>query len=91
MLVINQRLDKLAAMWSDFAARAMLPTGHAPQAIDGGQTSNGLGPLHSKSDRSRHGADEGDDDSDNEGPVDSDSDAHVVLARRSRMYLCLTS
>jgi len=29
MLRINQRLDKLAAMRSDFAARGMLPRGHA--------------------------------------------------------------
>jgi len=29
MLQVNQRLDKLAAMRSDFAARGMLPAGHA--------------------------------------------------------------
>ena len=29
MLQVNQRLDKLAAMRSDFVARGMLPTGHA--------------------------------------------------------------
>jgi len=29
MLLVNQRLDKLAAMRSDFAAREMIPAGHA--------------------------------------------------------------
>lgn len=29
MLLVNQRLDKLAAMRSDFAARGMIPAGHA--------------------------------------------------------------
>ncbi len=30
MLVINQRLDKLAALHSNFIACGMLPSGHAP-------------------------------------------------------------
>jgi hypothetical protein len=30
MLVINQRLDKLAVMHTDFVARSMLPAGHPP-------------------------------------------------------------
>jgi hypothetical protein len=30
MLVINQRLDKLAAMHTDFVAHGMLPAGHPP-------------------------------------------------------------
>ena len=73
MLNINQRLDKLAAMRSNFVARGMLPAGHTP----GRNISLMLGP-------DRAGicdVNTGDDD-DDEGPVEEENvDGHVSLAR----------
>jgi hypothetical protein len=74
MLLINQRLDKLAAMHSDFAARGMIPAGHAA----GRQITH----LLKRSQRSRQDFDY--EVEDNE-PVDSDSEGqdvlgHVILA-----------
>jgi hypothetical protein len=59
MLLINQRLDKLSAMRCDFAARGMLPAGHA----EGGQISHILRPL-----RSTHDSEEDHDSEPVEGP-----------------------
>ncbi len=80
MLVVNQCLDKLSAMQSDFAACGMLPA----------QTSHGLKPQDSGSKKSAQGGD--DNDNDNGAPVDSeDVLGHVVLAKRSGKYNYLTT
>jgi hypothetical protein len=74
MLLTNQRLDKLAAMRTDFAARGMIPAGHA--AVRG--ISNVLNPHH----------DDGT-ESDEEGPSEEkDVLGHVDLAQRRRKSLC---
>ena len=71
MLNINQRLDKLAAMRSDFVACGMLPAGHNP----GRNISLILGPHQARI----RGADAEDDDG---GPVEEENvDGHVFLAR----------
>ena len=71
MLLTNQRLDKLAAMRSDFAERGMLPAGHNPPR-------NIMHPQIRKPSRScGH-----DSDGEDEGPVEGDVVmGHVVLAR----------
>lgn len=78
MLLINQRLDKLAAMRSDFAERGMLPAGHTPPRY----TSRTHMPKQSRT----HGEDS---DSEEEGPVDGDVVmGHVILARKCGMLCC---
>ena len=68
MLQVNQRLDKLAAMRTDFAARGMLPAGHTT----GRQISHILQPLQQVPDNV-------DNDS---GPVEGwETLENVVLAR----------
>lgn len=72
MLHVNQRLDKLAAMRSDFAARGMIPAGHAA----GRQITH----LFKRSRRPRQAFDY--EAEDNE-PVDTEDQAilgHVILA-----------
>jgi hypothetical protein len=70
MLQTNQRLDKLAAMRSDYIARGMLPAGHIP----GRGTSLILGPHQVGTNNA------GDDDND-EGPIEEENvDGHVSLA-----------
>jgi hypothetical protein len=72
MLVTNQRLDKLAAMRSDFAARGMLPAGRAA----GRQISYAHKP-------SQQALDNGEEDS---GPVEEqDILGHVILAQTRGM------
>lgn len=72
MLLTNQRLDKLAAMRSDFAARGMLPAGHAA----GRQITHILKP-------SQHILNNEEDDS---GPVEEeDILGHVILAQTRGM------
>jgi hypothetical protein len=68
MLLINQRLDKLAAMYTDFVARGMLPAGHP------------LGRNLSANANPRQATHEDDDDDDG-GPVEENVLGHVVLAR----------
>ena len=68
MLLINQRLDKLAAMRVDFAERGMLPGGHPINSIT-------LKTPHP------HLLSNGDDEDDDEGPVEENVLGHVVLAR----------
>ena len=70
MLNTNQRLDKLAAMRSDFVARGMLPAGHAP-----GRNVSLIAPLH------QAGINDIDAEDDDEGPVEENVDGHVSLAR----------
>jgi len=80
MLQTNQRLDKLAAMCSDFAACGMLPGGHA----SGRQASHILKPLDLGT-NSGGGSEE--DAWAVEGP---NVLAHVVLAQtRSKSYYLL--
>jgi hypothetical protein len=72
MLLVNQRLDKLAAMRNDFAARGMIPSGHAA----GRQITNLL--EHSR--RSRRAFDY---EAEDNGPVDTEDEVilgHVILA-----------
>ncbi|KAH8983439.1 hypothetical protein EDB92DRAFT_1890569 [Lactarius akahatsu] len=85
MLLINQRLDKLAAMRIHFAASGLLPGGrtvasstsqppHPPHLpSDGDSTSRAPRPPHFPSD--------GDGEDDDGGPVEEDVLGHVVLAR----------
>ena len=68
MLRINNRLDKLAAMCTDFVARGMLPTDHPPR-----------GSLSANSNSVQTTPE--DDDDDDGGPVEEDVLGHVVLAR----------
>jgi hypothetical protein len=69
MLLINQRLDKLAAMCSDFISRGMLPGGRTP-----GRGIVDVGNSHT------HPNDVPEDDSD-EGPVEENVLRHIVLAQ----------
>lgn len=73
MLLINQRLDKLAAMRCDFAKRGMLPGGHTanPSTLQG--------PEHLNLPSGNNDEDE------DEGPVEEDILGHVVLARNRGM------
>ncbi|KAH9957482.1 hypothetical protein BGW80DRAFT_1185947 [Lactifluus volemus] len=74
MLRVNEHLDKLSAMRSDFVARGMMPAGHRPPA--------GTSFLHSNLDEhppTNGNQDESDDE--DEGPVDDSVLGHVVLAR----------
>ena len=71
MLVINQRLDKLAAMHMDFVARGMLPAGHPTWRR-----------LSTDPNLKRMTADNDNDDDDDDGaPVEENVMGHVVLAR----------
>ena len=73
MLLINQRLDKLAAMRTDFVERGMLPGRHHANSTPQGPERLGI-PT------------DGDDDDDNDkGPVDEDILGHVRLARNRGM------
>jgi hypothetical protein len=74
MLLVNQRLDKLAAMRSDFVARGMIPAGHAA----GRQITHLLK-------RSRRVFDY---EAEDNGPVDAEDQdilGHVILARTRGM------
>jgi hypothetical protein len=75
MLQINQRLDKLAMMHSDFVARGMLPGGHA----SGRNISQILKPMNPGSEH------EGGDEEDAWAFEGHDVDAHVVLAQTCGM------
>jgi hypothetical protein len=80
MLQINQRLDKLAAMRSNFMARGMLPAGYSL----GRSISFAPDPQHLTFDN-------GDEDDDEEGPVEKeDVLGHVVLARTRGELASLT-
>ena len=71
MLLTNQRLDKLAAMRSDFAKQGMLPAGHTTPR-------NTMHPHASKPSRPCGNDSKGDD----KGPVEGEVVmGHVVLAR----------
>jgi len=72
MLLVNQRLDKLAAMRSDFAARGMIPAGHAA----GRQITHVL--KHSR--RSRRAFNYEAEDNEPVDTEDQDIDGHVILA-----------
>ena len=74
MLLINQRLDKLAAMRTDFVERGMLPGRH-----NANSTLQGPERLRIPTDG------DGDDDDDDQGPVDEDILGHVRLARNRGM------
>ena len=79
MLQINQRLDKLAAMRSDFVTRKMLPGGHA----SGRQISQILKP-------SKVIPDDEDGDENDTWPVEGhDVLAHVTLAQTRGMSIYL--
>jgi len=67
MLVINQRLDKLAAMYTDFVARGMLPAGNLPNRSLSVKPTKQVTPE--------------DQDDDDGGPIEEDVLGHVVLAR----------
>jgi hypothetical protein len=68
MLVINQRLDKLAAMHTDFVARGMLPAGHPPwRNLSTDPTLKLVTPDNN--------------DDDDGAPVEENIMGHVVLAR----------
>ena len=70
MLNTNQRLDKLAAMRSDFVSRSMLPAGHAP-----GRNISLISPSH------QAGVEDVGLEDDDEGPVEEENvDGHVSLA-----------
>jgi len=73
MLHTNQWLDKLAAMHSDFISHGMLPAGHRPRGgVSVLLNSQQLAPNEVN----------GDDDNDDEGPVEGKYVlGHVVLAR----------
>jgi hypothetical protein len=67
MLRINQRLDKLAASYTDFVARDMLPASHPPT-----RTFSAIpNPT---------GATPNDNDDDDGGPVEEDVLGHVMLS-----------
>ena len=67
MLVINQQLDKLTAMHTDFVAHGMLPVGHPPRrSLSANSNSKQVTPE--------------DDNDDNGGSVEEDVLGHVVLA-----------
>lgn len=81
MLLINQRLDKLSAMRSDFSARGMLgsqvasvsqPEATHPRAHDGSSEDG-----------------DGEQDNDN-GPVEENVLGHVALARTRGMFMTLS-
>ena len=69
MLQTNQRLDKLAAMRSDFVSRGMLPASHT-----GGRQISHI----AKSSESQHFSD--DEDSDSEPVEERDISEDVILA-----------
>jgi len=73
MLQINQQLDKLAAMRSDFISHCMLPADHQP--------GRGLSVIHNPQHLASN-VDNGDDDDDDEGAVEGGVVlGNVVLAR----------
>jgi len=68
MLVINQRLDKLATIHTDFVAHGMLPAGHTPRRnISANPNPKQVIPNNN--------------DDDDDSPVEEDVLGHVVLAR----------
>lgn len=74
MLITNQRLDKLAAMRSDFTARGMLPSASA-------------GVPRVEHPRTQNMPAENDNDDDDEGPVEENVLGHVSLARTRGTFL----
>ena len=78
MLITNQRLDKLAAMRSDFSARGMLSS--APTASTT-SVSHAQHPGFQNT--------PADDDDDEEGPVEENVLGHVSLARIRSTFLTL--
>jgi hypothetical protein len=95
MLLTNQRLDKLAAMRSNFASRGMIcgvdavgrnmppPPSHVQASpLNGGSDEDDDGPGHAQA----FAPNGGDDDDDDGGPVDEDITGHVVLARTRGMF-----
>ena len=68
MLITNQRLNKLAAMRSDFSAHGMLPSAHPVNTVPHIQN---LGSQSTPADN----------DDDKEGPVEENILGHVSLAR----------
>ena len=67
MLVINQQLDKLAAMHTDFIARSILPAGHTPRRnISANPNPKQVIPNNN--------------DDNDDSPVEEDVLGHVVLA-----------
>jgi hypothetical protein len=77
MLNINQCLDKLAIMQSDFVACSMLPAGHNPRR----NISLILGPHQARI----YGADAEDNDG---GPVEEENiDGYVTLAHTCGMLI----
>jgi hypothetical protein len=83
MLLINQRLDKLMAIRSDFISRGMMPAGHIPSAgILFLPLLNGGPPMSGNHD--------GRNDEDLDvGPVDENVLGHVALTRARSEY-CIT-
>jgi hypothetical protein len=80
ILSINQRLDKLTAMHSDFVSRGMLPAGHVPSSGVSFLPPRNAGPPTS-------GNDDGSDDDNSDGePVNDNVLGHVVLARSRSEY-----
>ena len=85
MLGTNQRLDKLAAMRSNFVSCGMLPAGHIPgRGLLIIQNSGQLAP-------NERDGDDNDDNDDNDGPVEGDNIlGHVGLARSPSMLKSMT-
>jgi hypothetical protein len=83
MLLINQRLNKLMAIHSDFISYGMMPAGHIPSAgvlflppLNGGPPMSGNHDGHN-------------DDDPDVGPVNENVLGHVVLTRACSEY-CIT-
>lgn len=77
MLLINQRLDKLTAMHTDFAERGMIPAGHFPP--------RNISRTHVPAE-TRPNSDDSDDE--DEGPVEGNIVmGHVVLAQKCGAFL----
>ena len=76
MLLTNQRLDKLAAMCSDFVERRMLPAGHAPPRYTSQQSQTHIPRLNNGNES----------DDEDEGPVEGDVVmGNVILAQKRGM------
>ena len=83
MLLINQCLDKLMAIRSDFISHGMMPAGHIPSAgVSFLPPLNGGPPVSGNHD----GRDDEDPDV---GPVNENVLGHVVLAHARSEY-CIT-
>ena len=75
MLVANQRLDKIAAMRSDFVERRMLSAGHIPPRY--------ISQTHISERPRPTGGDRDDSDDEDGGPVDGDVVmGHVIMAKK---------